>query len=87
MARFHLGNGARLERINWRGDVSANGLRQAGGLMVNYLYELGAIEANHEAFVQNGTIAAAQAVRRLSPSASAIGSRKRATPASAARRT
>lgn len=87
VARFHLGNGARLERINWRGDVSANGLRQAGGLMVNYLYELGAIEANHEAFVQNGTIAAAQAVRRLSPSASAIGSRKRATPASAARRT
>lgn len=84
VARFHLGNGARLERINWRGDVSANGLRQAGGLMVNYLYELGAIEANHEAFVQHGTIAASQAVRKLNAAPSAASVRRRSRPAAAA---
>ncbi|WP_448951870.1 malonyl-CoA decarboxylase [Labrys neptuniae] len=65
VARFHLGNGARLERINWRGDVSPNGLRQSGGLMVNYLYDLDAIEANHEAFANQGVIAASSAVRKL----------------------
>lgn len=65
VARFHLGNGARLERINWRGDVSPNGLRQAGGLMVNYLYDLDAIEDNHEAFANQGVIAASPAVRKL----------------------
>lgn len=77
VARFHLGNGARLERINWRGDISANGLRQAGGLMVNYLYDLGAIETNHEAFVQNGTIAAASAVRKLNAPPAGTGVRRR----------
>ena len=40
VARFHLGNGARLERINWLGDTSAKGLREAHGLMVNYRYEI-----------------------------------------------
>ena len=40
VARFHLGNGARLERINWQGDISAKGLREAHGLMCNYRYEL-----------------------------------------------
>ncbi|MGY6251585.1 malonyl-CoA decarboxylase [Bosea thiooxidans] len=84
VARFHLGNGARLERINWRGDVSANGLRQAGGLMVNYLYELGAIETNHEAFVQNGVIAASQAVRKLNAVPLAMSVRRRPRPPAAA---
>jgi malonyl-CoA decarboxylase len=63
VARFHLGNGARLERINWLGDASAKGLRQAHGLMVNYLYDLADIERNHEAFVNKGQIAASGAVR------------------------
>jgi len=49
VARFHLGNGARLERINWLGDVSEKGLRQAAGLMVNYRYNPTHIERNHEA--------------------------------------
>ena len=44
VARFHLGNGARLERINWLGDASAKGLREAHGLMVNYRYEIRDIE-------------------------------------------
>ncbi|MBV1694545.1 MAG: malonyl-CoA decarboxylase family protein [Hyphomicrobiales bacterium] len=65
VARFHLGNGARLERINWLGDVSEKGLREAHGLMVNYLYDLDAIETNHEAYENQGAIAAAKSVRSL----------------------
>ena len=56
MARFHLGNGARLERLNWLGDTSPKGLREAHGLMVNYLYDLTHIETNHEAFANEGTV-------------------------------
>ncbi len=65
VARFHLGNGARLERINWPADMSQRGLQQAHGLMVNYLYVLNDIEKNHEAYANNGTIAASRAVRAL----------------------
>jgi malonyl-CoA decarboxylase len=65
VARFHLGNGARLERINWRGDVSAKGLADANGIMVNYLYELKEIERNHEAYANTGTVTASRAVRSL----------------------
>ena len=65
VARFHLGNGARLERINWLGDKSAKGLRQSHGIMVNYLYDLKDIESNHEAYINEGTIAASKAVRSL----------------------
>lgn len=71
VGRFHLGNGARLERLNWPGDTSARGLREAAGLMVNYLYDLDHIEANHEAFANEGTVAASSAVRRHLPSAKA----------------
>jgi malonyl-CoA decarboxylase len=65
VARFHLGNGARLERINWQGDLSKKGLAQAHGLMVNYLYELDEIEANHEAFADRGEIITSGDVRQL----------------------
>ena len=61
----HLGNGARLERLNPSGDLSANGLLQSYGLMVNYLYDLDAVEANHEAFAERGQVAASSGVRRL----------------------
>lgn len=64
VARFHLGNGARLERLNFLGDPSAKGMRQSFGLMVNYLYALDHIEANHEAFAEHGTIAASDAVKK-----------------------
>ena len=67
VARFHLGNGARLERLNFLGDVSVNGLRQSHGLMVNYLYALNEIERNHEAFAERGTVAASPAVRKALP--------------------
>lgn len=64
VARFHLGNGARLERINFLGDISAKGAAQSYGLMVNYLYDLAAIEKNHETYANLGTVAASSAVTR-----------------------
>jgi len=65
VARFHLRNGARLERINFMADVSRHGLDQAHGLMTNYLYDLDQIEANHEAFVSEGRLIASTGVRKL----------------------
>ena len=64
VARFHLNNGARLERLNWLGDVSAKGLAQGAGFMVNYLYDVGQIERNHEAFAREGRVIAARAVQK-----------------------
>ena len=64
VARFHLDNGARLERLNIGGDRSAKGLRQSHGLMVNYLYDLDRIEGHHEAFMQ-GEIAFSRGVGTL----------------------
>jgi malonyl-CoA decarboxylase len=69
VARFHLGNGASLKRIDWQGDLSPKGLAESYGLMVNYLYDLDEIERNHEAFVNRGQIAASSAVRKLAPAA------------------
>jgi malonyl-CoA decarboxylase len=63
--RFHIGNGARLERIDWLGDLSPKGLRDSAGIMVNYLYRLEDIEKNHEAYANQGEIAASSAVKRL----------------------
>ncbi|MBI4984155.1 MAG: malonyl-CoA decarboxylase family protein [Rhodocyclales bacterium] len=65
VARFHLGNGARIERINFLADTSAKGYQQSYGLMLNYLYDIDAIENNVEAFAAEGTIAMSAAVRRL----------------------
>ncbi|HTA99670.1 MAG TPA: malonyl-CoA decarboxylase [Bradyrhizobium sp.] len=65
VARFHLGNGARLERIDWMGDLSPKGLRESAGIMVNYLYRLEDIEKNHEAYANDGEVVASGAVRRL----------------------
>jgi len=65
VARFHLGNGARLERINWRADRSPRGLREAHGVMVNYRYDPREIEANHEAYANEGKVAVGRAVRNL----------------------
>ncbi len=64
VARFHLGNGARLERINWLADTSPRGLRQSVGVMVNYLYKLGDIESNHEAYARKGRVTISDAVKR-----------------------
>ncbi|WP_137387643.1 malonyl-CoA decarboxylase [Rhodoligotrophos defluvii] len=66
VARFHLGNGARLERINWPGDLSPRGIAQAAGLMVNYLYDPKDIEKNHEAYAEHGRVVASPSVVKLS---------------------
>lgn len=65
VARFHLGNGARLERINVGGNLSARGLRESHGVMVNYRYDLADIEENHEAFASRNTVVASSAARKL----------------------
>lgn len=65
VARFHIGNGARLEKIDWLGDLSPKGLRESAGIMVNYLYRLEDIEKNHEAYANQGEIAASSAVKKM----------------------
>ncbi len=65
VARFHLGNGARIERINWLGDISPKGMQESCGLMINYLYQLKEIEKNIEAYATSKEIAASSRVRNL----------------------
>ncbi|MDE3080126.1 MAG: malonyl-CoA decarboxylase family protein, partial [Paracoccaceae bacterium] len=65
VARFHLGNGARLERIHLGADDSPRGMSASWGVMVNYLYDLATIERNHEAFATRGEIIASPAVQKL----------------------
>lgn len=52
VARFHLRNGARLERINGMGDTSARGIERSAGMMVNYVYRLEDVERNHELYTK-----------------------------------
>lgn len=68
VARFHLGNGAELHQINWRGDTSPKGFAQSAGIMVNYLYDLDRIELNHEAYATDRTVVASRRVRSMDPS-------------------
>jgi len=68
VARFHLGNGARLERVNWLADPTAKGLAQSFGLMVNYVYDLGDVERNHEEYVNRHRVVASTAVERSAKS-------------------
>jgi len=65
VARFHLGNGARLEAIHANADLSTNGQKQSHGVMVNYVYDLAEIEANHFALTELGTVCASKAVLAL----------------------
>lgn len=66
VARFHLRNGARLERINWLSDTSAAGLDRAAGMTVNYVYRLGDLEHNHELYTRDYKIAASYEIEALS---------------------
>ena len=68
VARFHLGNGARVERVNWAGDPSAKGLRQSYGLMVNYLYDINRLD-RHRALLASAKIPVSGAVKDLFPDA------------------
>src|SRR5262249_33494556 len=65
VARFHLGNGARMDRLNWLADVSEQGMRRSAGLMVNYVYRLSEVEHNHEQFVRDHRVAASNELRKL----------------------
>ena len=67
VARFHLGNGAAIERINWEGDLSARGIAQSAGMMVNYSYKPDDIVGNHEAYVGRGEIAMSSKVKGMLP--------------------
>jgi malonyl-CoA decarboxylase len=64
VAKFHLGNGAKLHRINWAGDLSKKGIKQSAGLMVNYQYDLDNVEDNHERFV-NGEVIHSRSVSQM----------------------
>ncbi len=69
VARFHLVNGARIERVNWLADCSDKGFRQSAGMMVNYLYRKGELESNHEKLMLRGAVSSSRAVRNLLQSA------------------
>ena len=64
VARFHLGNGARVERLNWAGDPSGKGLKQSYGLMVNYLYDLKRLD-KHRALLAQGKIPVSGVIEEL----------------------
>ena len=68
VARFHLGNGAKVHAVHAMADTSDNGLKQSNGTMVNYLYDLSQISQNHEKFVENNTVVASATVKSLSAS-------------------
>lgn len=63
VARFHLSNGARVERLNWAADLSRRGLEQSFGLMVNYLYDLKSLAKNRD-LLAKGRITASKDVTR-----------------------
>ena len=65
VARFHLVNGARMERLNWLGDTSPAGMRQSAGMMVNYVYRLNDVERNHEAYARNREVVASHSLEAL----------------------
>jgi malonyl-CoA decarboxylase len=72
VARFHLGNGARLERINWQADPSPRGLQQSFGLMVNYVYDLDDVERNHEEYVNRHRVVSSGTVEKQAKAVEAL---------------
>lgn len=68
VAHFHLSNGAQIERLNWMGDTSDNGLQQSAGMMVNYLYELPLIESRSQSYSAEGKVALSSSIeKQLNP--------------------
>jgi malonyl-CoA decarboxylase len=64
VARFHLANGARLERLNWEGDTSAAGIDRSAGITANYLYRLSELERNHHAYATDRKVMASRRIER-----------------------
>ncbi len=81
VARFHLGNGARLERVNWGADATPKGRVQSFGLMVNYVYDLDQVERNHEEYVNRHRVVSSTVVERLAKSVAALLGEKPQPPA------
>ena len=73
VARFHLANGARLERLNWLADTSEAGLRRSYGLMANYVYTTEHLERNREAYAQPYSVVASREIERQAQQAVRIG--------------
>jgi len=65
VAKFHLGNGAILEKINLNADLSDKGIMQSKGLMVNYLYNLELLEKNHELFFKTKNVQQSDSIKSL----------------------
>ncbi|MDE8347317.1 MAG: malonyl-CoA decarboxylase family protein, partial [Acidocella sp.] len=80
VAKFHLGNGARLERINWLGNPARRGIEESFGLMVNYLYDIASIEANHEVFARDEVVIRSPEVEMLCEMPGAAPKRRRFAP-------
>jgi len=72
VARFHLKNGARLEKINWLGDKSSTGMSRSAGLMANYVYRLGDVERNHELYTREFKVAASSEVQALAKQSNSL---------------
>jgi len=65
VAKFHLGNGAILEKVNLNADLSEKGIKQSKGVMVNYLYNLDALEENHELFFKTKKVQESTTIKAL----------------------
>ena len=65
VAKFHLGNGAILERVNLNSDLSSKGINQSKGVMINYLYNLDLLEKNHELFFKTKTVQLSHGIKSL----------------------
>ena len=65
VGRFHIGNGASLERVNLKADLSKKGLSQSYGVMANYLYDLDVVEENHELFFKNKIVQTSSEIKSL----------------------
>ncbi|CAM9833679.1 unnamed protein product [Ectocarpus sp. 4 AP-2014] len=60
VGNFHVSNGARVERLNWRGDLSSRGVKNSFGVMVNYVYDLSEIESNNRQYLSKGEVPASK---------------------------
>ena len=65
VGRFHVGNGASLERINLNADMSEKGLSQSYGIMANYMYDLAVVEQNHEIFFKDKVVPVSKEIEAL----------------------
>lgn len=77
VARFHVGNGARVERLCWLADPGPRGMAQSHGLMVNYLYDLASVEANHNAYARHRVVNASGPLHALLADRQSRGTGKR----------